>query len=100
MTYSIFQLNDTEAATKKLFMNYEATMKRGGVDFRQYNTVYTGEINADGKDPAEILEALYTKFNTNRPADFRGHSLSVSDLVALEATGTYFCDSIGWKQIN
>ena len=98
--YSIFQLNDTQAATEKLFLDYEATMKRGGVDISQYDTICTGEIEADGKTPEAILEELYVKFNINRPADFPGHSLSVSDLVALEDTGTYFCDRIGWKKIN
>lgn len=101
MTYSIFQLNDSKAATEKLFLSYEATQKRGGVDFHQYNTVYTGEIDAEGKNPAEILEALYMKFNRfHLPANFQGHSLSVSDLIVLEDTGTYFCDSIGFKKIN
>lgn len=97
MMYSIFQLKDS--ATDKLFMSYENTLKRfGGVNFNDYVTVYTGEVA--GTDPQEILEDLYYIFNMRHPADFRGHSLSTSDLVALEDTGTYFCDSFGWKQIN
>ena len=96
MMYSIFQLKDS--AADKLFMSYQQTQKHGGVKFNEYETVYTGEI--DGTDPADILEKLYIIFNTDHPKDFRGHSLSVSDLVALEDTGTYFCDSFGWKQVN
>lgn len=96
MMYSIYQLKDS--ARNKLFLSYDQTQKHGGVNFADYKTVYTGEIA--GSDPAEILEKLYEIFNLLRPEDFHGHSLSVSDLVVLEDTGTYFCDSFGWKQIN
>ena len=96
MMYSIYQLK--ESAKSKLFLSYDQTQKQGGVIFNEYETVYTGEI--EGSDPAEILEKIYVIFNLNHPKGFRGHSLSVSDLVALEDTGTYFCDRFGWKQIN
>ena len=95
MTYSIFQL---PIENDNVFMSHSFTEKHGGVKFYEYKTVYTGEIA--GTEPAEILEKLYVQFNINHPADYRGRSLSVSDLVALEDTGTFFCDSFGWKQIN
>ena len=95
MTYSIFQLPVEHG---NAFMNHSFAQTHGGIHFSDYKTVYTGEI--DGNDPNEILEKLYVMFNLNHPADYRGRSLSVSDLVALEDTGTYFCDSFGWKQIN
>lgn len=93
--YSIFQLPTEHDNT---FMNYEWAMNHGGVNCRDYETVYTGEIA--GTDADMILEKLYTIFNTTPPADYCGRRLSVSDLVAVEGTGTYFCDSIGWKRIN
>lgn len=95
MTYSIFQLPNKH---DNLFMNHRWATNHGGINLQEYVTVYTGEI--DGTDPMEILERIYTIFNTKHPDDYRGRSLSVSDLVALENTGTYFCDSVGWKQIN
>lgn len=95
MPYSILQLPDEH---DNLFMNHQWAMNHGGINFREYNTVYTGEI--EGTDPMEILERIYFIFNTKHPSDYRGRSLSVSDLVALDNTGTYFCDSFGWKQIN
>lgn len=95
IAYSIFQLPREHG---NVFMDYEWAMKHGGVNFWEYETVYTGEIT--GTDTNTILEKIYTIFNTAHPADYRGRSLSVSDLVTLEETGTYFCDSIGWKQIN
>lgn len=96
MTYSIYQLKDS--AAEKRFLGYQRTEAMGGVNFNEYECVYTGETGSG--DIEQILEDLYVQFNTNRPADFPGHSLSVSDLVALEDTGTYFCDNFGWKKVN
>lgn len=51
----------------------------------------------------ERLEAFYVQFNTARPEDFRGHSLSVSDIVALKVGGVVSChyvDSIGFKELE
>jgi hypothetical protein len=45
------------------------------------------------------LERLFIMFNLNHPADFRGHSLSVSDVVAIEGKH-YYCDSIGFVELN
>ena len=95
MTYSIFQL---PVEHDNAFMNHAFAMNHGGINFLEYKTVYTGQI--DGGSVSEILEKIYTRHNINHPADYRARSLSVSDLVALEDTGTYFCDSFGWKQIN
>ena len=95
MYYSIFQL---PVEHDNCFMSHRFAEKHGGINFRDYETVYTGYIA--GNNPEEILEKLYIQFNCNHPSDYRGRSLSVSDLIALEDTGTYFCDSFGWKQIN
>ena len=95
MYFSIFQL---PVENDNAFMNHRFAESHGGVKIRDYETVYTGYL--PGNDPAEILEKLYYIFNCNHPSDYRGRSLSVSDLVALEDTGTYFCDSFGWKKIN
>ena len=49
-----------------------------------------------------MLEDLYTKFNIQHPEDFRGHSLSVSDIVALKQNGVVSChyvDSFGFAEL-
>ena len=49
------------------------------------------------------LESIFTEFNTNRPYDFYGHSLSVSDIVVLSDKGknsAYYCDKTGWEKVD
>ena len=49
------------------------------------------------------LESIFTEFNTNRPYDFYGHSLSVSDIVVLSDKGknnAYYCDKAGWEKVD
>ncbi len=99
MMYSIFMLKDNNDTFAKRFMRYEWTMAHGGVNFAEYDTVYTGHIEPRAT-VEETLEAIFLMFNIDHPEDYRGRSLSVSDLVALEDTGTYFCDSVGFRQIN
>ena len=51
---------------------------------------------------AEALEELYLTFNLRRPEDFRGHSLSVSDMVVLNRegqAGAFYVDRIGFKEL-
>jgi hypothetical protein len=46
-----------------------------------------------------VLESLFAKFNINHPADFKGHSLSVSDIIELNGK-YYYCDSISFVQLK
>jgi hypothetical protein len=63
-----------------------------------YNVVYSGEVEA-GDSVEDTLEGLYMTFNVNHPSDFRGHSLSMSDVIELDGK-FYYCDSFGFKNIN
>ena len=66
-----------------------------------YDTIYTGPIVCEQSQMA-TLERLYEIFNLNRPGDFTGHSLSVSDIVALKQDGVvsyHYCDSVGFKEL-
>lgn len=69
-----------------------------------YKEVYRGTL-AELEDTRSdsILEKLYEKFNLRIPEDFRGHSLSVSDVVELNLDGErifYFVDSIGFQKLK
>ena len=76
-----------------------------GVTEGRYDLVYSGALSpalAANRTPEAILEGLYTRFNLNRPDDFRGHSLSVSDVIALNLNGQtecYYTDSFGFYKL-
>ena len=76
-----------------------------GVTESRYDIVYSDVLSpalASCKTPESILEGLYTRFNLNRPDDFRGHSLSVSDVIALNQGGKtecYYTDSFGFYKL-
>ena len=76
-----------------------------GVTESRYDLVYTGALSptlAAHRTPEAILEGLYTRFNLNRPDDFRGHSLSVSDVIAFNLNGQtecYYTDSFGFYKL-
>ena len=97
MKYSLLMLKNSCAC--KLFMPYHWTMDNGGVNLDEYETVYTGHIEPNAMVDA-TLEDIFVMFNLNRPDDYRGRSMSVSDLVVLEETDTYYCDSVGFKKIE
>lgn len=62
------------------------------IDRANYECVYTAPLPTDApKTPHDNLNALYEQFNMDCPADFRGHSLSVSDVVALKQGGQIAC---------
>lgn len=64
-----------------------------------YDVIYEGEIEDENKPDTYYLEMLFTKFNIARPEDFKGHSLSVSDVVELNGVN-YYCDSAGWVKVE
>lgn len=95
MTYTIYQLPGIHP---NAFMNHKWAQSHGGIDLNNYRTVYSGIVY--GSDADDMLEQLFVMFNINFPEDYRGRSLSVSDIVKLDGFGTYFCDSIGWKRLD
>jgi len=93
MKYKIKQIKNRNA--NYLFMDYNFALEN---DFNlgDYDVVYEGEI--EGTDVDKILDQLFVTFNVNHPEDFRGHSLSVSDIVELDGVN-YYCDDIGWEKL-
>ena len=62
-----------------------------------YDLLYTAPL-----EEGTSLEDIYTRFNIDRPADFRGHSLSVSDVVVLRQNGEntrHYVDSFGYREV-
>ena len=101
-SFAIYQLRDNDNTAQLRFMNAEYLEQKGfSVERDNYAAVYAGSLDRRG-DTQDSLDALYETFNIRRPEDFRGHSLSVSDIVALKQNGVVSChyvDSRGFKAL-
>ena len=97
-TFSIYQLKGGPETRDYRFEPYERLQAAGlAVDRANYDLVYTAPL-----DGSTSLEDIYRTFNIDHPADFRGHSLSVSDIVVLNRDGkeeAHYCDSIGFTSV-
>ena len=101
-SYAILQLRHTDETIPERFMSRSALQKMGKEpEFDHYEVVYIAPLEPF-TDLNYMLEDLYTKFNIHHPEDFRGHSLSVSDIVALKQNGVVSChyvDSFGFAEL-
>ena len=100
--FAIYQLRPSDETASLMFMDSAWLKKKGLVPQKDnYDLVYTGKLEGSGNQ-AELLETIYRDFNIKRPADFSGHSLSVSDIIALRQGGVVSChyvDSIGYQKL-
>ncbi len=95
MKFFLYQLRDMRD-TAYGFMRWDFA-KEHGFNLADYEQVYVAERNYTG------LDEMFEEFNCNHPADFKGHSLSVSDIVATENNGElkyFYCDSFGWVDVT
>lgn len=101
--FAILQLNRSEEARQMSFMSYDFIESQGyNPEINFYDLTYTGALHTSSTDADAICENLFTRFNIDRPADFKGHSLSVSDVIALKRQGEvnyFFVDSFGFKEL-
>jgi len=102
-TYAIYQLKRDDATTDIRFMNSDY-LKSKGIEpqYENYELIYTGALTKDGSQ-MDKLEDLYRVFNIEHPQDFTGHSLSISDIVALKQAGVvsyHYVDSVGYKELH
>ena len=101
-SFAIYQLRDNDDTARLHYMNSEYLEKKGlSVQKENYAAVYAGDLDRRG-DTQDKLNELYETFNIRRPENFRGHSLSVSDIVALKQNGVVSChyvDSWGFKEL-
>ena len=97
-TFSTYQLKDGDGMRDYHFEPYDRLQAAGlSVEAANYNLIYTAELT-----PRTSLEDIYTRFNIDHPKDFKGHSLSVSDIVVLHHNGedtAHYVDSFGYKEV-
>ena len=96
-SFSIYQLKRGDETRDLRFEPYDRLTAAGHtVDPANYDLIYSAPLA-----PGTSLEAIFTRFNVDHPKDFKGHSLSVSDVVVLHQNGqdtAHYVDSIGYRQ--
>ena len=96
--YKIYQLKNSPENHAIRFEEYALAEKYGEpAKPENYDLVYSGSL--DEFEDENKLEAIYTKFNLNRPEDFKGHSLSVSDIIVMNDEAHYV-DSFGFVDVS
>lgn len=97
-SYSIYQMKQDPESLMYQFQPYENLKNKGlRMEPSCYERIYTGPLRE-----GETLEDLYAEFNLAIPEDFRGHSMSVSDVVVLHQNGidtAYYCDMVGFREV-
>ena len=104
--YMVMQLRHDEKILDERFASMRELHRRGKMpDPEHYEVTYYADLPAMWQDVPnnEVLEELFQVFNLSRPQDFEGHSLSVSDVIALKRNGevsVHYVDSIGFKDLQ
>ena len=96
--FVIYQLNESESRDR-LFVEYDRL--DSPPQREHYAPIYTGDLQY-AESTEETLEGLFQSFNIHRPGDFCGHSLSVSDIIAIKQDGEvsyHYCDSVGFQKL-
>ena len=97
-TFSIYQLKPGDSTRDYRFEPLDSIHRNGlSVKPENYELVYEAPLTEK-----DNLESIYTRFNVDRPADFTGHSLSVSDIVVLHQDGkdtAHYCDRAGFSEV-
>ena len=97
-TFSIYQLKSGDETLDYRVEPLDSIHRNGlSVKPENYELVYQAPLV-----PGVGLEDIYTRFNIDRPADFTGHSLSISDIVVLHENGrdtAHYCDRLGFSQV-
>ena len=97
-SFSIYQLKGGNETLDYRFEPLDSIHRNGlSVKPENYELVYEAPLTEK-----DNLESIYTRFNVDRPADFTGHSLSVSDIVVLHQNGkdtAHYCDRTGFSEV-
>ena len=97
-SFSIYQLKGGNETLDYRFEPLDSIHRNGlSVKPENYELVYEAPLTEK-----DNLESIYTRFNVDRPADFTGHSLSVSDIVVLHQNGkdtAHYCDRAGFSEV-
>ena len=102
-TFSIYQVKDGDEARDFRFEPLERLKAAGhSVERGNYEQVCKGTFERGNAETTEILNALFEQFNIALPEDYRGRSMTTSDIIVLQQDGqteAYYVDSYGFKDV-
>lgn len=95
--YTIYQLKQSTENRDRAFMPLKYLREKDiPVQRERYDLTYQASLKG------ETLDELYLKFNLYHPADFTGHSMSISDVIVLQKDGTrtaFYVDDVGFAEV-
>ena len=95
---SIYQIADVNS--NKVFQNYEKVVEKyGGIKLSDYKKVYECTHATTKKNTTTILDEIYARFNGVHPEDYKGRSISISDIIVLDGI-MYYVDTMGFEMID
>lgn len=101
-SFAIYQLKGGEEFRDYRFEGLERLQRAGNsVDHDNYEIIYTAPLTNYNGNQNHTLNKLYEQFNINHPTDFKGHPLSVSDIIALKVNdglSFHYVDSFGFAE--
>ena len=97
VTFEIWQLPISNNLTFREYSTWEKMEKKP--EWPDYVKVYERTGDVGSFNPKAYLERIFEEFNMERPNDFYGRSLSVSDVVRINGL-SYFCDICGWNDLT
>lgn len=104
MVYEIYQIPTGKRYLDIKFVDLSLLKSMGQLPDRlNYEKSYEGKVKKPNRETDYILEDIFATFNMKPPKDFKGHSLSVSDVVVLRTdkeAKAYYVDSIGFADVT
>jgi hypothetical protein len=97
MRYKVFQVMEDHPLFREVAFR-DLDQVGGRVDLTMYRQTYAAMLEADSDQAA--LDMIFRQFNSDHPKDYYGRSLSVSDIVLLDACRSYRCESLGWHRLT
>ena len=97
---TIYQIKMKDDKHNKVFRDYSSTLNEfGGVKLSDYTKVYSYRHTTNEKSTTAILDEVYASFNGVHPENYKGRSISVSDIIVLDGI-MYYVDKFGFKKID
>lgn len=102
--FAIYQLKVNQENRDKRFESFDQLLSRGlHVQRQNYELQYTDSLPPGSTDADRMLDEVYARFNLDRPSDFTGHSVSISDVIVLKLNGHvtgYYVDVFGFRELH